>query len=120
MSEQRQVTLEFLAEQQHRILSEIRILRDDVDVLAASVRRIDNSYDRLERRIEMVLMELRDAAPSSAPCRPSTTAPRPACAPWKRNANNLIIKHLTFFLNFSKKDRSTFRQRLTRRSRSGP
>ena len=60
MSEQRQVTLEFLAEQQHRILSEIRILRDDVDVLAASVRRIDNSYDRLERRIEMVLMELRE------------------------------------------------------------
>jgi hypothetical protein len=60
MSEQRQVTLEFLAEQQHRILSQIRILRDDVDVLAASVRPIDNSYDRLELRIEMVLMELRE------------------------------------------------------------
>jgi hypothetical protein len=37
MSEQREVTLEFLAEQQQRILSEIQILRDDVDVLAASV-----------------------------------------------------------------------------------
>jgi len=60
MSEQREVTLEFLAEQQHRILSEIRILRDDVDVLAASVRRIDNSYDRLDRRMEMVLTELRE------------------------------------------------------------
>ena len=60
MSEPRQVTLEFLAEQQHRTLSEIRILRDDVDVLAASVRRIDNSYDRLERRMEMVLTELRE------------------------------------------------------------
>jgi ElaB/YqjD/DUF883 family membrane-anchored ribosome-binding protein len=60
VSEQRQVTLEFLAEQQHRILSEIRILRDDVDVLAASMRPIDNSYDRLERRTEMVLTELRE------------------------------------------------------------
>ena len=60
MSEQREVTLEFLAEQQHRILSEIRILRDDVDVLAASVRRIDSSYDRLDRRMEMVLTELRE------------------------------------------------------------
>lgn len=52
MSEQRQVTLEFIAEQQHRILSEIRILRDDVDVLSASMRRIDNSYDRLQTRME--------------------------------------------------------------------
>ncbi|MBV8335494.1 MAG: hypothetical protein JO358_08655 [Alphaproteobacteria bacterium] len=52
--------MEFLAEQQHRILSEIRILRDDVDVLAASIRWIDNSYDRLERRMEMVLTELRE------------------------------------------------------------
>jgi hypothetical protein len=60
VSEQREVTLEFLAEQQHRILSEIRILRDDVDVLAASVRRIDSSYDRLDRRMEMVLTELRE------------------------------------------------------------
>ena len=52
MCEQRQVTLEFIAEQQHRILSEIGILRDDVDVLSASMRRIDNSYDRLQTRME--------------------------------------------------------------------
>ena len=102
MSEQRQVTLEFLAEQQHRILSQIRILRDDVDVLAASVRPIDNSYDRLELRIEMVLMELREMRAELRASRPSTTAPRPACAPRKRNASNPIIKHLTVFLNCSK------------------
>ena len=52
MSEQRQVTLEFIAEQRHRILSEIRILSDDIDVLSASMRRIDNSYDRLQTRME--------------------------------------------------------------------
>ena len=52
MSEKREVALEFLAEQQDRILSEIRILRDDVDVLSASMRRIDNSYDRLQARMD--------------------------------------------------------------------
>jgi chromosome segregation ATPase len=60
MSERRPVTLEFLAEQQHRVLSELRILRDDVDVLTASTRRIDNSYDRLDRRMEMLLTEMRE------------------------------------------------------------
>jgi hypothetical protein len=56
--------VEFLAEQQHRILSQLRILRDDIDVLVASARRIDNSYDRLENRLEsrfaMLLDELRE------------------------------------------------------------
>jgi hypothetical protein len=52
VSEQREVTLEFIAEQQHRILSEIRILRNDVDVLSASMRRIDNRYDQLRTRME--------------------------------------------------------------------
>ena len=46
------MTLEFLAEQQHSILSEIGILRDDVDVLSASMRRIDNGCDRLQTRME--------------------------------------------------------------------
>jgi len=43
MSEDRPVTLEFIAAQLQRVLSEIRILRDDVDVLAAIVRRLDNN-----------------------------------------------------------------------------
>ena len=47
------MTLEFLAEQQHSILSEIGILRDDVDVLSASMRRIDNGCDRLQTRMEI-------------------------------------------------------------------
>ena len=51
MSEDRPITLEFIAAQLQRVLSEIRILRDDVDVLAATVRRLDNSYDRLVSEI---------------------------------------------------------------------
>jgi hypothetical protein len=43
MSEDRPVTLDFIAAQLQRVLSEIRILRDDVDVLAAIVRRLDNN-----------------------------------------------------------------------------
>jgi hypothetical protein len=43
MSEDHPVTLDFIAAQLQRVLSEIRILRDDVDVLAAIVRRLDNN-----------------------------------------------------------------------------
>jgi hypothetical protein len=49
MSEDRPVTLEFLAAQSQGVLAELRILRDDVDVLAATCRRIDNSLDRRAR-----------------------------------------------------------------------
>jgi hypothetical protein len=94
--------------------------RDDVDVLAASVRRIDNSYDRLERRIEMVLMELRETRAELRASRPSTTAPRPACAPWKRNANKPNHKTFNVLLKLLEEERSTFRRRLIRRSRFGP
>ena len=52
MSEERPVTLEFIATQNQRVLSELRILRDDVDVLAAIVRRLDNNQ-------AMMLEELR-------------------------------------------------------------
>jgi nitrate reductase assembly molybdenum cofactor insertion protein NarJ len=59
MSEERPVTLEFIAAQLGRVLTEIRILRDDVDVLAATVRRLDNSYDRLVNELREIRDELR-------------------------------------------------------------
>jgi hypothetical protein len=43
MSEDRPVTLDFIAAQLQRVLSEIRVLRDDVDVLTAILRRLDNN-----------------------------------------------------------------------------
>jgi len=52
MSEDRPVTLEFTAAQLQRVLAELRILRDDVDVLAAITRRLDNNH-------AMMLDELR-------------------------------------------------------------
>jgi hypothetical protein len=52
MSDERPATLEFIPSQNQRILSELRILRDDVDVLAAIVRRLDNNQ-------AMMLDELR-------------------------------------------------------------
>lgn len=59
MSEDRSITLEFIATQLHRVLSEIRVLRDDVDVLAAMTRRLDNSYDRLVGEMREIRDELR-------------------------------------------------------------
>jgi hypothetical protein len=41
------------------VLSEIRILRDDVDVPAAISRRLDNSYDRLVGEMREIRDELR-------------------------------------------------------------
>ena len=52
MSEAHPVTLDFINAQSQRAISDIRTLRDDVDLLAAAMRRIDNSYDRLESRME--------------------------------------------------------------------
>jgi hypothetical protein len=43
MSEDRPITLEFISAQLQRVLSEIRILRDRVDVLAATVRPLDSN-----------------------------------------------------------------------------
>jgi len=59
MSEDRPVTLEFIAAQLQRVLTELRILRDDVDVMAAIVRRLDNSVGRLENNHSLLLDELR-------------------------------------------------------------
>jgi hypothetical protein len=58
MSEQ-PVTLDFIAAQIQRVLGELRILRDDVDVLAAITRRLDNSYDRLVGEMREIRDELR-------------------------------------------------------------
>jgi hypothetical protein len=41
------VTLEFLAEQMRRVQADVRVLRDDMDVVAAIVRRLDNSVGLL-------------------------------------------------------------------------
>jgi len=60
MSEERPVTLEFIAAQLQRVLSEICILRDEVDVLDAAMRRVDNSYSRLETSQGMLLSEMRE------------------------------------------------------------
>jgi hypothetical protein len=43
MSEDRPITLEFIAAQLQRVLAELRILRDDVDVLAGIARRLDSA-----------------------------------------------------------------------------
>ena len=59
------VTLEFIAGQLQRVLSDLRILRDDVDVLAAISRRLDSSYDRLVGEMR----EIRDD-----PCHACTAA----------------------------------------------
>ena len=42
------------------MLSGLRILRDDVDVLVAAMRRLDNSYDRLETGLSRFFAEFRE------------------------------------------------------------
>ena len=59
MSDTPPVTLEFIAGQLQRVLSEIRILRYDVGVLSAISRRLDNSYDRLVGEMREIRDELR-------------------------------------------------------------
>ena len=54
------VTLEFLAEQQQRILSELAAMRDDMRVLTALTMRVDNSYARLDSNHGMLLNEMRE------------------------------------------------------------
>jgi hypothetical protein len=53
MSEER-VTLEFLAEQQRRILADQLTLIDEVHVLGASVRRIDNTQGLLLEELRAI------------------------------------------------------------------
>lgn len=54
------VTLEFLAEQQERILRELAAMRDDMRVLTALTMRVDNSYARLDTSHGMLLNEMRE------------------------------------------------------------
>jgi hypothetical protein len=53
------VTLDFLAEQMRRLQGDVRILRDDMDVVAAMVRRLDHPIARLETNQALMLDELR-------------------------------------------------------------
>jgi prefoldin subunit 5 len=53
------VTLDFLAEQMRRLQADVRILRDDMDVVAAMVRRLDHTIARLETNQALMLDELR-------------------------------------------------------------
>jgi hypothetical protein len=53
------VTLDFIAGQLQRVLSELRTLRDDVDVLSEIARRHDASFDRLEERLDTGLAGVR-------------------------------------------------------------
>ena len=52
-------TLDFLAEQMRRLQADVRILRDDMDVVAAMVRRLDHSIARLDTNQTLMLDELR-------------------------------------------------------------
>jgi hypothetical protein len=59
MSEERPIMLEFIAGPLQRVLSGLRILRDDVDVVAVTARPLDNSYDRLVSEMREIREELR-------------------------------------------------------------
>ncbi len=53
------VTLDFLADQMRRLQVDVRMVRDDMDVVAAMVRRLDHSIARLETTQALMLDELR-------------------------------------------------------------
>lgn len=53
------ITLDFLAEQMRRLQADVSMLRDDMDVVAAMVRRLDHSIARLETTQALMLDELR-------------------------------------------------------------
>jgi hypothetical protein len=58
--------LDFLAEQQNRIIAEVRALRDDRTVDAAIIRRIDSNMGHLDAILTAILdaaARLRKAAP---------------------------------------------------------
>ena len=52
-------TLDFIAEQMRRLQADVRILRDDMDVVATMVRRLDHSIARLDTNQALMLDELR-------------------------------------------------------------
>jgi hypothetical protein len=55
MSEDRPVvTLEYLAEQQRRMLADQRTIIDDISVLAAIVRRFDNSQGAMLEELRAI------------------------------------------------------------------
>jgi hypothetical protein len=68
------INLEFLAEQQQRILGELAAMRDDMRVLTAMVMRVDNSYARLDASQAMLLSEMREVRRSCGRCTHSISA----------------------------------------------
>jgi prefoldin subunit 5 len=55
-----EINLEFLAEQQERILRELGNLRDDMGVVSATTLRLDNTIDRLRSELTLEMQGLRD------------------------------------------------------------
>jgi prefoldin subunit 5 len=55
-----EITLQFLAEQQERILRELGSLRDDMSVVSATALRLDNTIDRLRSELALEMQGLRD------------------------------------------------------------
>lgn len=53
------VTPDFLAEQMRRVQTDVRVLRDDMGVVAVMVRRLDHTIARLETSQTLMLDELR-------------------------------------------------------------
>jgi hypothetical protein len=53
------VTLDFLAEQMRRTQLDVRTIHDDMDVVAAIVRRLDHTVAGLETNMRLLLDELR-------------------------------------------------------------
>lgn len=67
------ITLEFIAEQIRRVQTDVRVLRDEMDVTAAIARRLDQTIGRLEQTQLLMLDELRAMHSSSI-------GPRHSCA----------------------------------------
>ena len=55
-----EITLQFLAEQQERILRELGSLRDDMSVVSATALRLDNTIDRLRSELSLEMQGVRD------------------------------------------------------------
>ena len=55
-----EVTLEFLGQQQERILAELRTLRNDMDMLIRIVTRLDTTVDALREDIRTLWLSQGD------------------------------------------------------------
>jgi prefoldin subunit 5 len=55
-----EITLEFLADQQSRILTELRSLRRDLDMLTRIVLRLDSTVDALREDIKSLWLAQSD------------------------------------------------------------